>query len=299
MRARCRARSVVERWPRPDRRRPLARLSAWRMTTRSQQLGETGRALEADECAELARAAGGADRPRRARPHGLRLGAPALADAALGGLAEHLVGGARHRLPRPRRLVRRRPRAGGRGRERGAHGRRPAAGRWFGAGEGFSFTGSGIHRMDHAAGAVTIHVYSPPIQSIGHYELVDGELRRTPVPAGRGVSAEPRADRLARRPLGVAQDASERLAERALVDRDAEPGAGGHAERARRRRGHAGRVRHGHPRVEVDRVQARARRGSRARRAPSRPSRCRCRRCPRPSRAARARRRRRAAAPRA
>jgi hypothetical protein len=54
--------------------------------------------------------------------------------------------------------------------------------RWFGAGESFAFTGAGIHRMDHAAGAVTIHVYSPPIHSIGHYELVDGELRRTPCP---------------------------------------------------------------------------------------------------------------------
>ncbi|HEY1480285.1 MAG TPA: hypothetical protein VGF46_09660, partial [Gaiellales bacterium] len=49
---------------------------------------------------------------------------------------------------------------------------------WFEAGHGFSFTGSGIHRMDHAAGAITIHVYSPPIRTIGHYELVDGELRR-------------------------------------------------------------------------------------------------------------------------
>ena len=51
---------------------------------------------------------------------------------------------------------------------------------WFGAGQSFAFAGSGIHRMDHAAGAVTIHVYSPPIRAIGHYELVDGELRRTP-----------------------------------------------------------------------------------------------------------------------
>ena len=32
--------------------------------------------------------------------------------------------------------------------------------------------------MDHAAGAVTIHVYSPPIRAIGHYELADGVLRR-------------------------------------------------------------------------------------------------------------------------
>jgi hypothetical protein len=34
--------------------------------------------------------------------------------------------------------------------------------------------------MDHQAGAVTIHVYSPPIQAIGHYDLHDGQLRRTP-----------------------------------------------------------------------------------------------------------------------
>jgi hypothetical protein len=51
---------------------------------------------------------------------------------------------------------------------------------WYGAGDSFAFAGSGIHRMDHAGGAVTIHVYSPPIRAIGHYELVDGELRRTP-----------------------------------------------------------------------------------------------------------------------
>jgi hypothetical protein len=47
-------------------------------------------------------------------------------------------------------------------------------------GESFSFEGDGIHRMEHDAGAVTIHVYSPPIRSIGHYELVDDELRRRP-----------------------------------------------------------------------------------------------------------------------
>ena len=53
--------------------------------------------------------------------------------------------------------------------------RRP---RKYGAGESFSFPGEGIHRMDHAPGAVTVHVYSPPIASIGHYDLVDGQLRR-------------------------------------------------------------------------------------------------------------------------
>ena len=46
------------------------------------------------------------------------------------------------------------------------------------AGDSFSFPGVGIHRMEHDRGAVTIHVYSPPITTIGHYEIVDGELRR-------------------------------------------------------------------------------------------------------------------------
>jgi hypothetical protein len=48
------------------------------------------------------------------------------------------------------------------------------------AGEAFSFRGDAIHRVDHLEGAVTVHVYSPPLRSIGHYELVDGELRREP-----------------------------------------------------------------------------------------------------------------------
>ncbi len=54
----------------------------------------------------------------------------------------------------------------------------PPEGRRFGAGDSFSFSGDRIHRIDHVEGAVTVHVYSPPIRSIGHYELVDGELRR-------------------------------------------------------------------------------------------------------------------------
>jgi hypothetical protein len=45
-------------------------------------------------------------------------------------------------------------------------------------GESFSEPTTGIHRMEHDAGAVTIHVYSPPLASIGHYEIVDGELHR-------------------------------------------------------------------------------------------------------------------------
>lgn len=46
------------------------------------------------------------------------------------------------------------------------------------AGDSFSAPATGIHRMDHEAGAVTIHVYSPPLDEIGHYDIVDGELRR-------------------------------------------------------------------------------------------------------------------------
>lgn len=48
----------------------------------------------------------------------------------------------------------------------------------YGPGESFSFPVGGIHRMEHERGAVTIHVYSPPLAEIGHYEIVDGELRR-------------------------------------------------------------------------------------------------------------------------
>ncbi len=53
--------------------------------------------------------------------------------------------------------------------------------REYTSGDRFSFPGSGIHRMEHEPGAITIHVYSPPIRSIGHYELEDGELRRKPL----------------------------------------------------------------------------------------------------------------------
>jgi histidine ammonia-lyase len=50
----------------------------------------------------------------------------------------------------------------------------------YGAGDSFWFPNSGIHRMEHEPGAITVHVYSPPIRSLGHYELVDGMLQRTP-----------------------------------------------------------------------------------------------------------------------
>ena len=52
--------------------------------------------------------------------------------------------------------------------------------REYGPGESFGFSGRGIHRMDHEPGAITVHVYSPPIRAIGHYELDGGELRRHP-----------------------------------------------------------------------------------------------------------------------
>jgi hypothetical protein len=52
--------------------------------------------------------------------------------------------------------------------------------REYRAGDPFSFPNQGIHRMEHAPGAITVHVYSPPIRSLGHYELVDGMLQRTP-----------------------------------------------------------------------------------------------------------------------
>jgi hypothetical protein len=52
----------------------------------------------------------------------------------------------------------------------------------YGPGGSFSFPGTGIHRMDHKAGAITVHVYSPPLRAIGYYEIVDGLLQRTPGP---------------------------------------------------------------------------------------------------------------------
>ena len=58
----------------------------------------------------------------------------------------------------------------------------PSAAHEYGPGEEFWFPGDGVHRMDHEAGAVTVHVYSPPIRAIGHYDLHDGQLRRTQIP---------------------------------------------------------------------------------------------------------------------
>lgn len=64
--------------------------------------------------------------------------------------------------------------------------------REYTAGDRFAFPGTGIHRMEHESGAVTVHVYSPGIRSIGEYELEDGELRRRPVPPDEPSAASPR-----------------------------------------------------------------------------------------------------------
>jgi cysteine dioxygenase type I len=61
----------------------------------------------------------------------------------------------------------------------------------YGADESFSFPGTGIHRMEHDRGAVTIHVYSPAIREIGHYEVVDGALHRRSGPPDEGSPPSP------------------------------------------------------------------------------------------------------------
>lgn len=63
--------------------------------------------------------------------------------------------------------------------------------REYGAGESFSSPGTGIHRMEHESGAVTIHVYSPPIEAIGHYDLIDGALHRHVGPHDEGSPPSP------------------------------------------------------------------------------------------------------------
>jgi hypothetical protein len=63
--------------------------------------------------------------------------------------------------------------------------------REFGPGDTFAFPSSGIHRMEHDPGAVTIHVYAPPMREIGHYDVVDGELRREPRPPDEASPPSP------------------------------------------------------------------------------------------------------------
>lgn len=62
----------------------------------------------------------------------------------------------------------------------------------FGPGDSFSVPGTGIHRMDHEGGAVTVHVYSPPLTAIGYYEVAGGLLQRTPGPPDEGSPESPR-----------------------------------------------------------------------------------------------------------
>jgi hypothetical protein len=62
----------------------------------------------------------------------------------------------------------------------------------YGPGEEFWVPGTGIHRMDHDAGAVTVHVYSPPLRAIGYYEVVDGLLQRTLGPPDEASPESPR-----------------------------------------------------------------------------------------------------------
>jgi hypothetical protein len=61
----------------------------------------------------------------------------------------------------------------------------------YGPGDSFSFPGSGIHRMDHDAGSITIHIYSPPLRAIGYYEVVGGLLQRTPGPPDEASPESP------------------------------------------------------------------------------------------------------------
>jgi hypothetical protein len=46
--------------------------------------------------------------------------------------------------------------------------------------------------MDHEVGAVTVHVYSPPLRAIGYYEVVDGLLQRTLGPPDEPSPESPR-----------------------------------------------------------------------------------------------------------
>jgi hypothetical protein len=43
----------------------------------------------------------------------------------------------------------------------------------------------------HDPGAITIHVYSPPLRAVGHYELEDGALRREACPSDEPSSPSP------------------------------------------------------------------------------------------------------------
>jgi len=78
--------------------------------------------------------------------------------------------------------------------------------RGYAAGDSFSFPGAGIHRMAHHAGAVTVHVYSPPLRAIGYYEIVDGLLQRTLGPPDAPSPESPRLLAAAGAPVQVGAD---------------------------------------------------------------------------------------------
>jgi quercetin dioxygenase-like cupin family protein len=67
----------------------------------------------------------------------------------------------------------------------------PRRARRYGPGDSFHVPGSGIHRMYHDTGALTIHVYSPPLRAIGYYEVVNGLLQRTPGPPDEASPESP------------------------------------------------------------------------------------------------------------
>jgi hypothetical protein len=51
--------------------------------------------------------------------------------------------------------------------------------------------------MEHESGAITVHVYSPPIRYIDEYEIHDGELAAATGTARRAFGPEPPAARSA------------------------------------------------------------------------------------------------------
>ena len=73
----------------------------------------------------------------------------------------------------------------------------PHATRVVSAGESFSFDTQHIHRMSHhgTEPALSLHVYSPPLESMGSYDIVGGVLRRLSIPPDEELA--PRGDLVA------------------------------------------------------------------------------------------------------
>jgi hypothetical protein len=70
----------------------------------------------------------------------------------------------------------------------------PPVTRVVSAGESFSFDTQHIHRMRHhgEVPGLSLHVYSPPLESMGSYEIVEGVLRRLSIPPDEELA--PRGD---------------------------------------------------------------------------------------------------------